>query len=87
MDHHVEQVANHLARLAAGLHESAAQLGRTGAVAWSSLAADRFRAALAEAGGRVLVAAGQTEQAAAAMSRHAEALRAGDGFLPVGRPW
>jgi hypothetical protein len=83
---HVDQLAARLARVAAGVQESAAELGRLDGVAWSSLAADRFRAVLAEASARAAAAAEETEQAAWAMSRHARALREADPLVVLPGP-
>ncbi|MFN8079169.1 MAG: hypothetical protein U0Q19_06360 [Kineosporiaceae bacterium] len=74
MSSEVEQLARRTALVASVVSEVAATLVRADSVVWSSLAADRFRAELAEAGHRVNRAADLVGEAAAALTGHAAAL-------------
>lgn len=62
----------------------AAAVSSTSALDWSSVAADSFRARLAEEVARIRSTAGRIEDAAAAMSAHGARV---DGLLPGIRPW
>ena len=71
----IDQLAHRTALVAAAVSEVATALVRADSVVWSSLAAERFRAELAEAGQRVSRVAELLSEAAAALTGRAVAVQ------------
>jgi hypothetical protein len=83
VDARSDQAARRLAEVAAAVRETARRLAMVEGVAWSSLAAERFRAELAEVAAHVARAADGADEASAALHRHA----ASAGGVHVPLPW
>lgn len=73
---HVRLLAHRVHGLADGVRAAAARAAGTTDVAWTSVAAEEFRARLAVEAARAVRAAGLLDDAAAALLRHASVLDA-----------
>lgn len=71
---HVRVLARVVGEAADGVRAAAERLGAARGVAWTSVAADEFRARLVTERARVLEAAGHLDAATVALLRHAAAL-------------